>query len=129
VQLAKVKGQLAELMNNPQSLLLEALHTVGFQGGLAKPLVTPESSLSLITADSLAQFVQVHVSLITMLKLYPGVCVHVYLYVFNSLLSLISDNLLALFVEVIVLKVLKIIICQDLPSMEIFYVHGLCVAM
>ena len=63
-QLAKVKGDLAELMNNPQSLLLEALHTVGYQGGLAKPLVVPESSLSLITADSLAQFVQVCVSLI-----------------------------------------------------------------
>ena len=61
MQLAKVKAELPELMNNPQSFLLEALHTVGYQGGLAKPLVVSESSLSLITADSLAQFVQVRV--------------------------------------------------------------------
>ena len=59
LQLAKVKGELADLMNNPQSLLLEALHTVGYQGDLAKPLVVSESALSQITADSLAKFVQV----------------------------------------------------------------------
>ena len=59
MQLSKVKGELADLMNNPQSLLLEALHTVGYQGALAKPLVVSESALSQITADSLAKFVQV----------------------------------------------------------------------
>ena len=59
MQLAKVKGELADLMNNPQSLLLEALHTVGYQGALAKSLVVSESALSQITAESLAQFVQV----------------------------------------------------------------------
>eukprot|EP00250_Pteridium_aquilinum_P022652 c2550_g1_i1 orf=435-1967(-) len=57
-QVAKVKGELAEIMNNPQSVLIEALHTAGFQGGLAKPLVASESALSQINAESLAQFVQ-----------------------------------------------------------------------
>jgi hypothetical protein len=68
LQLAKVKGELADLINNPQSLLLEALHTVGYQGDLAKPLVVSESALSQITADSLAKFVQVCISVLYLVE-------------------------------------------------------------
>ncbi|KAI5063147.1 hypothetical protein GOP47_0021694 [Adiantum capillus-veneris] len=57
-QVAKVKGELAEIMNNPQSVLMEALHTAGYQGCLAKPLVASESALAQINAESLAYFVQ-----------------------------------------------------------------------
>ncbi|MCO5546982.1 hypothetical protein L7F22_000422 [Adiantum nelumboides] len=57
-QVAKVKGELAEIMNNPQSVLMEALHTAGYEGGLAKPLVASESALAQINAESLAYFVQ-----------------------------------------------------------------------
>lgn len=57
-QVAKVKGELSEIMNNPQSLLIEALHTAGYQGGLAKPLVVSESVLAQINAESLATFVR-----------------------------------------------------------------------
>lgn len=56
-QLVKIKGELAEMHNNPQSLLLEALHSAGYQGGLAKPLVASESSLDRLNATSLANFV------------------------------------------------------------------------
>ncbi|KAH6559619.1 hypothetical protein KP509_1Z000900 [Ceratopteris richardii] len=57
-QVAKVKAELVEIMNNPQSVLIEALHTAGYQGGLAKPLIASESALAQTSAESLAYFVQ-----------------------------------------------------------------------
>lgn len=55
-QVARMKGELAEITNNPQSLLLEALHSAGYQGGLAKPLVATESSLVRLDGEALANF-------------------------------------------------------------------------
>ncbi|KAH7416340.1 hypothetical protein KP509_14G086800 [Ceratopteris richardii] len=57
-QVAKVKAELVEILNNPQSVLIEALHTAGYQGGLAKPLIASEAALAQMSAESLAYFVQ-----------------------------------------------------------------------
>ncbi|KAJ7517242.1 hypothetical protein O6H91_21G015100 [Diphasiastrum complanatum] len=55
-QIHKVKEELAEIANNPQSVLLEALHSAGFTGGLAKPLLATESSLSRLDSHTLESF-------------------------------------------------------------------------
>ncbi|XP_020594745.1 mitochondrial-processing peptidase subunit alpha-like, partial [Phalaenopsis equestris] len=57
VQVKKVKLEIAEASNNPQGLLLEAIHSAGYSGALAIPLLASESSLNLINSSVLEQFV------------------------------------------------------------------------
>ncbi|XP_020577824.1 mitochondrial-processing peptidase subunit alpha-like isoform X2 [Phalaenopsis equestris] len=56
-QVKKVKLEIAEASNNPQGLLLEAIHSAGYSGALAIPLLASESSLNLINSSVLEQFV------------------------------------------------------------------------
>eukprot|EP00897_Mesotaenium_endlicherianum_P009431 jgi/Mesen1/8516/ME000480S07866 len=56
-QLGKVKAEIAEMGNHPQSLLLEALHTAGYDGALGRPLLCPESQLSRIDGQLLYEYV------------------------------------------------------------------------
>ncbi|KAM7254547.1 hypothetical protein ACFE04_003927 [Oxalis oulophora] len=56
-ELHKVKEELAELSKNPQGLLLEAIHSAGYSGALAKPLLAPESALNNLNSALLEQFV------------------------------------------------------------------------
>ncbi|XP_057505562.1 mitochondrial-processing peptidase subunit alpha-like [Actinidia eriantha] len=56
-QLQKVKAELAEASNNPQGLLLEAIHSAGYSGALANPLLAPESAISRLNSASLEEFV------------------------------------------------------------------------
>eukprot|EP01018_Ginkgo_biloba_P001605 Gb_01400 [translate_table: standard] len=56
-QLAKVKAEIAEVSNNPQSLLLEALHSAGYSGALGNPLMAPESAISRLNGTILEEFV------------------------------------------------------------------------
>ncbi|PSS15548.1 Mitochondrial-processing peptidase subunit alpha like [Actinidia chinensis var. chinensis] len=56
-QLQKVKAELAEASNNPQGLLLEAIHSAGYSGALANPLLAPESAISRLNSTSLEEFV------------------------------------------------------------------------
>ncbi|CAM6085386.1 unnamed protein product [Calypogeia fissa] len=56
-QLHKVKAEIAEVANNPQSLLLEALHSAGYSGALGNPLLAPESALARLDSSKLAEFV------------------------------------------------------------------------
>lgn len=59
MQLRKVKTELAELSNNPQGLLLEAVHSSGYVGALANPLLAPESALNRLDGSILEEFVAV----------------------------------------------------------------------
>lgn len=59
VQLRKVKAELGELSNNPQGLLLEAVHSAGYSGALANPLLASESALNRLNGPILEEFVAV----------------------------------------------------------------------
>jgi processing peptidase subunit alpha len=59
LQLRKVKAELGELSNNPQGLLLEAIHSAGYSGALAYPLLAPEEALNRLDGPSLEEFVAV----------------------------------------------------------------------
>ncbi|XP_028794813.1 mitochondrial-processing peptidase subunit alpha [Neltuma alba] len=59
-ELQKVKAELGELPNNPQGLLLEAIHSAGYYGALANPLLAPESSLDGLDGSVLENFVAEH---------------------------------------------------------------------
>ncbi|XP_020262921.1 mitochondrial-processing peptidase subunit alpha-like [Asparagus officinalis] len=56
-QLQKVKAEIGEISNNPQGLLLESLHSAGYSGALANPLMAPESAINRLNSDILEDFV------------------------------------------------------------------------
>ncbi|KAK9043870.1 hypothetical protein V6N11_072194 [Hibiscus sabdariffa] len=56
-QLQKVKEEIAEAANNPHGLLLEAIHSAGYSGALANPLLAPESAVNLLNSTVLEDFV------------------------------------------------------------------------
>ncbi|RWR73579.1 mitochondrial-processing peptidase subunit alpha-like protein [Cinnamomum micranthum f. kanehirae] len=56
-QLQKVKTELGEVSKNPQGLLLEAIHSAGYSGALANPLLAPESAISRLNSTILEEFV------------------------------------------------------------------------
>ncbi|GLU09977.1 hypothetical protein SLE2022_268110 [Rubroshorea leprosula] len=56
-QLKKVKTEIAEASNNPHSLLLEAIHSAGYSGALANPLLAPESAINGLNGTILEEFV------------------------------------------------------------------------
>ncbi|KAH9762709.1 mitochondrial processing peptidase [Citrus sinensis] len=56
-QLTKVKSEISEVSNNPQSLLLEAIHSAGYSGALANPLLAPESAINRLNSTLLEEFV------------------------------------------------------------------------
>ncbi|XP_044479450.1 mitochondrial-processing peptidase subunit alpha-like [Mangifera indica] len=56
-ELSKLKLELGELRNNPQGLLLEAIHSAGYAGALANPLLAPESMLNRLDSTVLEEFI------------------------------------------------------------------------
>ncbi|KAA0050857.1 hypothetical protein IC582_008069 [Cucumis melo] len=56
-ELQKLKAEIGELANNPQGLLLEAVHSAGYSGALANPLVAPEFALSRLDGTILEEFI------------------------------------------------------------------------
>ncbi|XP_038876934.1 mitochondrial-processing peptidase subunit alpha-like [Benincasa hispida] len=56
-ELQKLKAEIGELANNPQGLLLEAIHSAGYSGALANPLVAPEFALSRLDGTILEEFI------------------------------------------------------------------------
>lgn len=54
-----MKAEIAELANNPQGLLLEAIHSAGYSGALANPLLAPESAINNLNSSILEHFVVV----------------------------------------------------------------------
>lgn len=59
LQLQKIKTELGEVSKNPQGLLLEAIHSAGYSGALANPLLAPESAISRLNSTILEEFVSV----------------------------------------------------------------------
>uniref|UniRef100_A0A804Q433 Mitochondrial-processing peptidase subunit alpha n=1 Tax=Zea mays TaxID=4577 RepID=A0A804Q433_MAIZE len=59
-QLQNIKSEIADASANPQGLLLEALHSVGYSGALAKPLMASESAVNRLDVSSLEEFVAEH---------------------------------------------------------------------
>ena len=59
MQLQKVKAEISEASKNPQGLLFEAIHSAGFSGALANPLLAPESSIDRLNSSLLEEFVAV----------------------------------------------------------------------
>ncbi|XP_008799765.1 mitochondrial-processing peptidase subunit alpha-like [Phoenix dactylifera] len=57
-QLQKVKAEIGEISNNPQGLLLEAIHSAGYSGALANPLMATESAINRLDANILEDFVR-----------------------------------------------------------------------
>ncbi|KAL6626901.1 hypothetical protein ACP70R_030627 [Stipagrostis hirtigluma subsp. patula] len=55
-QIMKLKAELAEASSNPETLLLEALHSTGYSGALANPLIASESSINRLNTDVLEDF-------------------------------------------------------------------------
>jgi predicted Zn-dependent peptidase len=56
-QLEKIKAEIAEVSDNPQGLLLEALHSAGYSGALAKPLMAPQSAIHRLDSSILEEFI------------------------------------------------------------------------
>ncbi|GAB2287169.1 hypothetical protein Dimus_021553 [Dionaea muscipula] len=56
-QLVKVKEDIHEASKNPQGLLLEAIHTAGYDGALGNPLLAPDSALDRLNSTTLEEFV------------------------------------------------------------------------
>ncbi|KAL9224094.1 hypothetical protein vseg_000163 [Gypsophila vaccaria] len=53
----KLKGELAEVSNNPQALLLEAVHSAGYAGALANSLIAQEAIVGRLNSSVLEEFV------------------------------------------------------------------------
>lgn len=62
MQLQKVKAEIGEISNNPQGLLLEAIHSAGYSGALANPLMAIESAINRLNSAILEEFVAVSMS-------------------------------------------------------------------
>ncbi|XP_020588140.1 mitochondrial-processing peptidase subunit alpha-like [Phalaenopsis equestris] len=55
-QVSKLKAETVEASSNPQALLLEAIHSAGYSGALAIPLIASESTLNNLNGSILEQF-------------------------------------------------------------------------
>ncbi|KAI3694404.1 hypothetical protein L1987_77369 [Smallanthus sonchifolius] len=56
-QIQKVKAEISEYANNPETLLLEAVHSAGYSGALGIPLLASEGLLNRLDGTILEQFV------------------------------------------------------------------------
>ena len=54
-----MKAEIAEFSANPQGLLLEALHSAGYTGALANPLIAPEPAIHKLDSSILKEFIAV----------------------------------------------------------------------
>nr|CDM81679.1 unnamed protein product [Triticum aestivum] len=55
-EIMKLKAELAEASSNPEAFLLDALHSSGYSGALANPLIASEASVSRLNTDVLEEF-------------------------------------------------------------------------
>ncbi|KAF0927294.1 hypothetical protein E2562_031497 [Oryza meyeriana var. granulata] len=56
-QLQKIKSEISEVSGDPHGLLMEALHSAGYSGALAKPLIASESAVNRLDVTILEEFV------------------------------------------------------------------------
>ncbi|KAH7565340.1 hypothetical protein JRO89_XS09G0190600 [Xanthoceras sorbifolium] len=86
-RLLKMQSELGELRNNPQGLLLEAIHSAGYTGALANPLLAPESVLSSLDGTILEEFVAENYTAPRMVLAASGVDIDELLSIAEPLLS------------------------------------------
>ncbi|CAN0858916.1 Mitochondrial-processing peptidase subunit alpha [Linum grandiflorum] len=86
-ELKRVKDELSQISKNPQGLLLEAIHSAGYVGALANPLLAPEAALSRLNSDILEEFVAEHYTAQRMILAASGVEFEELLSVAEPLLS------------------------------------------
>ncbi|CAN1302003.1 Mitochondrial-processing peptidase subunit alpha [Linum perenne] len=86
-ELKRVKDELSQISNNPQGLLLEAIHSAGYVGALANPLLAPEAALGRLNSDILEEFVAEHYTAPRMVLAASGVEFEELLSVAEPLLS------------------------------------------
>lgn len=55
-QVRKMEADVKNLKDNPQTTLLEGLHSVAYTGGLGRPLIVPDGCLGGLNADVLSDF-------------------------------------------------------------------------
>jgi processing peptidase subunit alpha len=74
-QILRLKAELAKSSSNPEKILLEALHSTGYSGALANPLIASEYAISKLNADVLEQFIIVRfisrICLVFFMSWYP----------------------------------------------------------
>ncbi|CAM8936226.1 unnamed protein product [Rhodiola kirilowii] len=58
--LQKMKSEIADASKDAPNLLLEAIHSAGYAGALANPLLAPESAVDTLNASLLEEFVAEH---------------------------------------------------------------------
>lgn len=58
-QLQKMKSEISDASKDPSNLLMEAIHSAGYAGALANPLLAPESAVERLNASQLEEFVAV----------------------------------------------------------------------
>ncbi|GJZ21985.1 mitochondrial-processing peptidase subunit alpha-like protein [Tanacetum coccineum] len=58
-EIQKVKAEIAKYAHNPEMLLSEAVHSAGYTGALANPLLASEGILNRINSDILEEFLAV----------------------------------------------------------------------
>lgn len=56
-QILRLKAELVKSSSNPEKFLLEALHSTGYSGALANPLIASEYAISRLNSDVLEQFI------------------------------------------------------------------------
>lgn len=54
-----MKSEIGEASKNPQDLVLEAIHSAGYSGALANPLLAPETAINRLNSTILEDFVAV----------------------------------------------------------------------
>lgn len=54
-----MKAEIAEMSNNPQASLLEAIHSAAYSGALANPLLASAAAVSRLDGRILQEFVAV----------------------------------------------------------------------
>lgn len=59
LQLRRLKAEISETSDNPQNLLLDAIHSAGYSGALANPIIAPESAIHRLNSAILEEFVAV----------------------------------------------------------------------
>lgn len=59
LQLLKVNAEIDEYSKNPHHLLLEAVHSTGYSGAYANPLMASETAVSSLNGSILEDFVNV----------------------------------------------------------------------
>lgn len=54
-----MKDEISEASNNPEALVLEAIHAAGYSGAMGNPLLAPESAINRLDSAILEEFVAV----------------------------------------------------------------------